>query len=371
MSPSTNQRVEQWMKMPGFTSLNGAGSPRSPADDTIEVRLPPTSRDEPEYNGTSPQIVEPRTTLNITAASRRERDIWGTSTTDRPAYRSPASSYPNLENPAEASQKRKRAYSTEEPAQQLQDAARSHSQHHQHQHSTNSDLPRLLTATETAAAAIAAASAASRDGERPHISVETRDPYDVVRNKDYSTKPPYGDDRADQMQQQRQKEQREREQQQREQNRKELWYSQPSQEDRHPSVPYDTAPSSTAAYHQRSGSIQSPAEEFSGNDSQHRSKSVAHASASPQSEYAGRTPDEEDRRAGYSATPFSPSQQRKAGSSAQQSDPKRRKRNFSNRTKTGCLTCRKRKKKCDETKPECKYHVPFLLGRPHMLMSNR
>ncbi|EPE10034.1 nodulation protein l [Ophiostoma piceae UAMH 11346] len=355
MSPSTDQRVEQWMKMPGFTSLNGAGSPRSPADDTIEVRLPPTSHDEPEYTGTSPQTVEPRTMPDITAASRRERDIWGTSTMDRPAYRSPAMSYPNLENPAEASQKRKRSYSIEESAPQPQDAARSHSQHHQHhqhQRSTGSDLPRLLTATETAAAAIAAASAASRDGERPHISVETRDPYDLSRNNDYSTRPPYSDDRADQMQQQRQKEQREREQHQREQNRKELWYSHPSQEDRHPSVPYDTAPSSTAAYHQRSGSIQSPVEEHSGNDSQHRSKSVARASASPQSEYAGRTPDEEDRHAGYSATPFSPSQQRKAGS-AQQSDPKRRKRNFSNRTKTGCLTCRKRKKKCDETKPEC------------------
>jgi hypothetical protein len=37
-----------------------------------------------------------------------------------------------------------------------------------------------------------------------------------------------------------------------------------------------------------------------------------------------------------------------------QSDPKKRKRNFSNRTKTGCLTCRRRKKKCDEAKPECK-----------------
>ena len=37
-----------------------------------------------------------------------------------------------------------------------------------------------------------------------------------------------------------------------------------------------------------------------------------------------------------------------------QHDPKKRKRNFSNRTKTGCLTCRKRKKKCDEEKPECK-----------------
>lgn len=33
------------------------------------------------------------------------------------------------------------------------------------------------------------------------------------------------------------------------------------------------------------------------------------------------------------------------------SGPKRKKK-FGTRTKTGCLTCRKRKKKCDETKPE-------------------
>ncbi|KAF1810956.1 trimeric LpxA-like protein [Eremomyces bilateralis CBS 781.70] len=32
---------------------------------------------------------------------------------------------------------------------------------------------------------------------------------------------------------------------------------------------------------------------------------------------------------------------------------KNRKRMFANRTKTGCHTCRKRKKKCDEQKPEC------------------
>ncbi|RPA81859.1 trimeric LpxA-like protein [Ascobolus immersus RN42] len=30
-----------------------------------------------------------------------------------------------------------------------------------------------------------------------------------------------------------------------------------------------------------------------------------------------------------------------------------RKRQFANRTKTGCITCRRRKKKCDEGKPEC------------------
>lgn len=34
-------------------------------------------------------------------------------------------------------------------------------------------------------------------------------------------------------------------------------------------------------------------------------------------------------------------------------DARKRKRNFSNRTKTGCHTCRSRKKKCDEAKPTC------------------
>ncbi|KAG0645813.1 Maltose transacetylase [Hyphodiscus hymeniophilus] len=53
-----------------------------------------------------------------------------------------------------------------------------------------------------------------------------------------------------------------------------------------------------------------------------------------------------------SAGPYSayPNDQREMSA---QSDPKKRKRNFSNRTKTGCMTCRRRKKKCDETRPEC------------------
>jgi hypothetical protein len=33
----------------------------------------------------------------------------------------------------------------------------------------------------------------------------------------------------------------------------------------------------------------------------------------------------------------------------------KRKRNFSNRTKTGCITCRDRKKKCDEARPICEF----------------
>lgn len=41
--------------------------------------------------------------------------------------------------------------------------------------------------------------------------------------------------------------------------------------------------------------------------------------------------------------------------SGQDIDRKRRKRVFSNRTKTGCMTCRRRKKKCDEQHPECRW----------------
>jgi hypothetical protein len=44
----------------------------------------------------------------------------------------------------------------------------------------------------------------------------------------------------------------------------------------------------------------------------------------------------------------------RASQGAVQAGPKR-KRVFSNRTKTGCMTCRKRKKKCDEGHPYCEY----------------
>jgi hypothetical protein len=41
--------------------------------------------------------------------------------------------------------------------------------------------------------------------------------------------------------------------------------------------------------------------------------------------------------------------------------PRPRKRNFANRTRTGCRTCRKRKKKCDERKPFCKkLHITLM-----------
>ncbi|CAK7205076.1 hypothetical protein SEUCBS139899_007841 [Sporothrix eucalyptigena] len=330
-------------------------------DDTIEVRLPPSiqaAHDEREYslNRVSPKTAEPRTMPDVPAATRRERDIWGTSPPDRSPRRSPASGYPNLENPEESTQKRKRSPSVEDAAYR-QDAQRVRSHQHQQRQRGESDLPRIMTATETAAAAIAAAasavSGASREKELEpsRASAEPRDSYDLSRGRDYTARS-YADEEREQQQRREQqhrdqqhREQQQREQQQREQNRVDLWISQTARDERQSGPSYDNA-----AYHQRSGSMQSPAEENSANDSRQHEKSV-HASASPQSEYGVNSPDDDERPPMY-GTPFSPSNQ-KIGPPLQQTDAKRRKRNFSNRTKTGCLTCRKRKKKCDETKPEC------------------
>ena len=55
--------------------------------------------------------------------------------------------------------------------------------------------------------------------------------------------------------------------------------------------------------------------------------------------------------------PFGEYGQTRSQLAAANEERKRRKRVFSNRTKTGCMTCRKRKKKCDEQHPECEYHL--------------
>ncbi|KAI0972230.1 hypothetical protein F4678DRAFT_54681 [Xylaria arbuscula] len=88
-------------------------------------------------------------------------------------------------------------------------------------------------------------------------------------------------------------------------------------------------------------------------------------------DYSATSPDGDDNSMLYGGT-YSQDQSRDP---VIQSDPKKRKRNFSNRTKTGCLTCRKRKKKCDESKPECTncvrggfvcYGYPNQRGPPRM-----
>lgn len=101
---------------------------------------------------------------------------------------------------------------------------------------------------------------------------------------------------------------------------------------------------------ERNSSYEGPysAGPVSAQSDEHMGESLRRATSQGDSgEYGAQSPDTEDRMYSGQYTP----EQRRDG--LIQSDPKKRKRNFSNRTKTGCLTCRKRKKKCDETKPEC------------------
>lgn len=84
-------------------------------------------------------------------------------------------------------------------------------------------------------------------------------------------------------------------------------------------------------------------------DSAHTEEQIGEALRRATEDYPQTSPDGDDRSIIYPGQ-YTPEQRRDG---VIQSD-KKRKRNFSNRTKTGCLTCRKRKKKCDEAKPECK-----------------
>ncbi|KAI0420075.1 hypothetical protein F5X98DRAFT_362148 [Xylaria grammica] len=174
--------------------------------------------------------------------------------------------------------------------------------------------------------------AASTQDQDPRSRAEPREAYGVPRDRDYRH---YGE------------EQREH---------GESWSSQqPSRDDRN-------------LYESRdlSGSVPTHADEQS-TDSLRRAASHADSGH----DYSATSPDGDDSSMMYSGA-YSQDQSRDP---VIQSDPKKRKRNFSNRTKTGCLTCRKRKKKCDESKPECTncvrggfvcYGYPNQRGPPRM-----
>lgn len=119
---------------------------------------------------------------------------------------------------------------------------------------------------------------------------------------------------------------------------KEMWYSHSSRDERNP---YETQQNSAI-------STQSNTEEQLGEALRRAAGQMDH------SDYTNTSPDGDDR----SVSLYGGSYTDHRGDSMLQHDPKKRKRNFSNRTKTGCLTCRRRKKKCDEQKPECKFMPP-------------
>lgn len=346
MSLTVDQREDLWTKMPAFTALNGGGgSPRTADSDvggSIEVRLPPTRADERDYsrNSLPPSAAEPRTMPDITASTRRDREIWSGPAADQ-SPRQPAAAYPDIENPVTSPQKRKRSLSVDEPSLKPASAQQSSSDQPQKQ------LHQYSPDTVAIAAAAVAARGASRDGEpdRSHASTELRDPYNLPRSRDYRARPTDNEDLQ----------RGQRDAQHREQQRADLWYSsnQLPREDRPSVSAYEDARYTTGA-----SSVQSPTDDQPSSDLHQQDRSAGRESGSPQSEYAGRTPDDDDRPTSMPAG-HSPSQQRRDPTALQQADQKRRKRNFSNRTKTGCLTCRKRKKKCDETKPECKLSIPL------------
>ncbi|KAH8755824.1 bacterial transferase hexapeptide [Diaporthe sp. PMI_573] len=84
-------------------------------------------------------------------------------------------------------------------------------------------------------------------------------------------------------------------------------------------------------------------------DSANTEEQIGDAPRRVTEDYPQTSPDGDDISKSYPGQ-YTPEQRRNG---VVHSDPKKRKRNFNNRTKTGCLTCRKRKKKCDEARPEC------------------
>ncbi|KAK3995757.1 putative maltose O-acetyltransferase [Cladorrhinum sp. PSN332] len=164
--------------------------------------------------------------------------------------------------------------------------------------------------------------------QRPHS--ESREGYSTPQREGYRG---YGDDRRDRERETERETERERDDRpdDRRDDDGEQWHSRESRDERNSSYegPYSAGPVSAQS------------------DDQAGDRLRRATSQGDSVDYGDQSPDGDDR--GYPGQ-YTPEQRRDG---VIQSDPKKRKRNFSNRTKTGCLTCRRRKKKCDETKPEC------------------
>lgn len=269
--------------MTSFTTVNGAGSPKTAnananGDSTGAKRAGSSERiSGPAQNSDQAPKQQPSSDANT---SHRERDGWvpGPPGHDRQPY-SPAK-YAEMES----SHKRKRSSSTESPRREGP---------------AQTDRQQEDARLER-----------SQDSEP-----RERDPYERdARGRQYRS---YGDDGRDRGREA----DRERD--------RDSWYS--PHERRDDRDPYSQPPSAAP-------------------DSANTEEQIGDALRRATEDYPQTSPDGDDMSMSYSGQ-YTPEQRRDG---VVQSDPKKRKRNFSNRTKTGCLTCRKRKKKCDEAKPECK-----------------
>ncbi|CAK7262985.1 hypothetical protein SEPCBS119000_000253 [Sporothrix epigloea] len=283
-------------------------------------------------NQASPNVTEPRTVPDLIVTTRRGREIWCTSPLGRSPRRSHSPRYPNLEDLVDGMQKRKRTPPLEQTAHRQEVPLMSSQQ----QQSVEADLPRMLTATEpeTVAAAIAAASTAlvsscaitNHEPSSPRTPNESRDSDNLVRAIERTTTSSANEEHT--------------------QHHADMWDTQNARNDAQNGPSCDNV-----AYQQQLGITESPPDVMFTNNSCHQVEPALQTINSPLSDYGANSPEDEERPPIYGIS-MSPNSQTN-GAHLQQTDPKRRKRNFSNRTKTGCLTCRKRKKKCDETKPEC------------------
>lgn len=115
-------------------------------------------------------------------------------------------------------------------------------------------------------------------------------------------------------------------------------------------------PTTQITHHHLAAHEAAMAEEHSGsahNINQHR-----HQSSLGPEDHTGSYSVDEDMKGNDDGRERAGTQEGSPQPGAAQGDPKKRKRIFSNRTKTGCITCRRRKKKCDEGKPECLFTIP-------------
>jgi hypothetical protein len=176
----------------------------------------------------------------------------------------------------------------------------------------------------------------SRELPRDHLIQE--------RTPDTATVPPHGEHRDPFG-----TPKREHQQQSPENRERDPWNPPPNRDER---SPYGSRPGSAV-------SPQAQTDEQIGDALRRATSHTDHG------DYPNTSPEADDRSVSYYGGQYS-SEHRQ--SSILQHDPKKRKRNFSNRTKTGCMTCRKRKKKCDETKPEC---MPIPLDPPLAISSSR
>lgn len=252
-------------------------------------------------NGGSPKLTEPPSAVQLADKSAAVDERPSSSTASKP--------HPTIETSSTHQRETWQSQSIERPsvasASNYAEAENSHKRKRSGSNELRRDHQTQERTPETATAPTHA---------------ESRDHYDTP-HRDYR---PYGD------------EQRERE--------KDPWYPSHNREERNP---YDTQQNSATSAH--------------GNTEEQIGDALRRATGQMDnhSDYTNTSPDGDDRSMAMYGSPYTPEHRQ---DSILQHDPKKRKRNFSNRTKTGCLTCRKRKKKCDEQKPECKNYSQFFLS---------